>query len=164
MQSLGTWKGASFTLGVGSLWAHKTLLLCSFHPGHFLDLRNTYLGSGRAHFPESSSISHLARSLFSSELKTKQKTQNLCSIESKGTVCLVSSGVIQQDQEAGDGRICLWGLPEAFSITVLSVIMVITFAARCWGSAVAPFSMFGGGTFPMFTYTLCYSPAPTSPL
>lgn len=35
----------------------------------------------------------------------------------------------------------------------LSVIMVITFAARYRGGDVAPFPIFGGGTALVFTYT-----------
>lgn len=69
-----------------------------------------------------------ARFLFSSELKAKEKTPNISSVDCKEAVCLVSSGVAQQDFKAGAGRVCLWSLPEAFPITVLSVSVVITFA------------------------------------
>lgn len=56
----------------------------------------------------------------------------------------------QQDSKAGAGPVCLWGLPEAFSITVLSVSVVITFAPDAGGSVPDTFSMFGGGAVPTF--------------
>lgn len=147
-----------------SLWAHKTTPRpLSFAPSTQV-LRNTVWAAVGQTPPAAAPYLPLARSLFSSELKTKQTTQNLSSTESQGAVCLVSSGVAQQGQEAGDGRACLWGLPEAFSVTVLAVIVLLTLAARCWGSALAPVPMSGGGTVPMFTHTFCYSPAPNSPL
>lgn len=43
--------------------------------------------------------------------------------------------------------------PRHFSIAVLSVIMVITFAARYRGGDVAPFPILGGGTALVLTYT-----------
>lgn len=73
-------------------------------------------------------------SLFSLELKPRQKTQNISCIASEGTVCLVSSraaGELLVIVESGCG-----GLPweACFPSLSMSVIMVITFPSRLWGS------------------------------
>lgn len=146
---------------LGSLWNELGSLpaLCGPYSGHSSSLGNICLG-GMEKSPQVALHLPVARSLFSFQLKLKQKTQSISSTASARTICLVTLGEIQQiivESGCGDPL-------GVLSITVHVCSMVITFPARCWGSEAA-------GVFPhfqrrlssyLFTYSIGH--APNNPL